>query len=175
MTEPTQPHQQARPDATAVVEEALRKASIAWITVAGAPATAAWCLGVDGVLHVVCGPGEQRLPGLADGVAAQVTLRGDHGGQIVTWTASASRIGPDDPGWAVAAPQLAAKRLNVSGPADQLVGRWARECAIFRLSPTGAAATGAELPRGSGSEAPRPTPAARPTRKPFRLHRVRGA
>jgi len=156
-----------------LVDEAIKKAAVAWVAVDGGPALALWCVPVDGALHFVSGPGEQSAPGLADAATATVTLRGDHGGQIVTWPAEVTRVRPDSEQWATIAPQVAAKRLNASGSTADLVERWAAECVISRLSPAGDPVAGDRLPDGSLAAPPRPTPAARPTRKPFRLHRVR--
>jgi len=80
------------------------------------------------------------------------------------------RIGKE----AVQAPQLAGKRLNASGGAEEVVARWAAGNVLYALRPgDGAVVAGADLPAGSLAEPPRPTPAARPARLPFRLHRVR--
>ncbi len=159
---------------SAVRDEALRKASVAWIAVDGGPAYPVWCLALDGALYVVSGPGEQRAPGLAGADAAVVTLRGDHGGRIVSWPAGVSRLAPGDETWSTVAPQVAAKRLNSPEAAPRLVERWAAECVLNRLVPAaGAVVEGAGLPDDSLAAPPRPTPAARPTRRPFRLHRVR--
>ncbi|MFI5840702.1 hypothetical protein ACIA8K_13430 [Catenuloplanes sp. NPDC051500] len=157
-----------------LVDEALKRASLAWVSVGGRPASAVWCLAVDGVLHVVTGPGEQTAPGLADAAGARVTLRGDHGGAIVEWEAAVSRLSPADEQWETIATQLAGKRLNAPGTAADVVARWAAECVISRLTPvSGEALTGSTLPAGSQAAPPRESPAARPARKPFRLHRVR--
>ncbi|MFI2649191.1 hypothetical protein [Micromonospora fulviviridis] len=157
-----------------LVDEAVKKAAVAWVSVAGGPAYALWCLPLDGALLVVTGPGEQSAPGLADAAEAEVTLRGDHGGRIVTWPARVDRLRPGTEEWETAAPLVAAKRLNASGPSADLVARWASEgCALNRLSPAGTATTGADLPAGSLAEQPRETPVVRATRKPFRLHKVR--
>lgn len=120
--------------------EAARKAAIAWLTVADRPPAAVWCLPRDGLLYVVAGPGEQSVPGLAElppGSTVGLTLRGDHGGRIVHAPARADRIPPDDPDWAELAGALAAKRLNTPGPAAAQRDRWARECAVVRLTPLG--------------------------------------
>ncbi|WP_033343769.1 hypothetical protein [Catenuloplanes japonicus] len=157
-----------------LVDEVLKKAAVAWVSAGGRPASAVWCLAVDGVLHVVSGAGEQAAPGLADAATARVTLRGDHGGAVVEWEAAVSRLTPADPAWDDVATQLAGKRLNASGSAAELVARWAKECAISRLTPVpDEALTGAALPASSQAAPPRESPAARPARKPFRLHRVR--
>jgi hypothetical protein len=158
-----------------LIEEAAKKAAVAWLTVPdGANGALAWCYWADSALYVVTGPGEQDIAGLAAASEAQVTLRGDHGGQIVTWSATVRRVAPDSPEWTVIAPQLAGKRLNATGPAEQLVQRWAAQCAVLALTPhDGPLAAGDQLPTESLAEPPRPTPAARLPRRPFRLHRVR--
>jgi hypothetical protein len=153
-----------------LVEEAARKAAIAWFSVDGGPARALWCLTVDGDICLVLGPGEQELPGLAEATAVAVTLRGDHGGNIATFPVTVTRVRPESQRWESVATQLAGKRLNSSGTNEQVVQRWAREASIWALSPAGEPA-----PRDSSGELapPRPTPAVTATPKPFKLHRVR--
>lgn len=152
-----------------LVQEAAKKASIGWFAVDGGPAYALWCLAVEGDIFVVTGDGEQDLPGITEESSVAVTLRGDHGGNIVTFPAAVSRVRPEMELWETIAPQLAGKRLNSSGNAEQVVRRWASACAIWRLSPSGGPLP---LDSSSTSAAPRPTPAANATRKPFKLHRV---
>lgn len=158
-----------------LVDEAMKKAAVAWLTVPGAgPAYAVWCVWIDGALYVVSGPGEQAAPGLAEATTAHVTARGDHGGRIVTWPAEVSRItfGTDE--WDAVASQLAGKRLNARGTAEEVVTRWAAGCVVSRLTPAGAPTeAGPTLPDASLAAPPTPTPAARVARRPFRLHRVR--
>lgn len=158
-----------------VVDEAIRKAAVAWVSVDGGPAHALWCMPLDGTLVVVSGPGEQAAPGLATATAAVVSLRGDHGGQIVAWRAAVSRLTPGTEEWDVVTPQLAGKRLNAPGGATELVQRWVQAGdAVNRLTPVDdAPATGADLPDSSQAAAVRDSPARRPVRKPFKLHRVR--
>jgi hypothetical protein len=157
-----------------LVDEAMKKAAVAWVAVAGQPARALWCMPLDGALYLVSGPGEQSAPGIGEATEATVTLRGDHGGRIVTWSAEVTRVEPGTEEWEAVAPQLAAKRLNASGTAEALVARWSGGCVISRLTPAGEPVeAGASLPTGSQAAVPRPTPAARRTAKPFRLHRVR--
>lgn len=159
----------------ALIDEAMKKAAIAWVSVADQPALALWCLPLTGSLYLVTGPGEQSAPGLDTATVASVTLRGDHGGRIVTWRAEVSRVEPGTEEWQTVAPQLAAKRLNTPGTAEALAARWAAECLVSRLTPADVPVeAGAGLPDGSLAAAPRPTPAARRTPNPFRLHRVRG-
>ncbi|MFI6130334.1 hypothetical protein [Micromonospora sp. NPDC051141] len=157
-----------------LVDEAVKKAAVCWVGVGDGPAYALWCLPLDGALLVVTGPGEQAAPGLADTEAAEVTLRGDHGGRIVSWPARVGRLRPGTEEWDTVAPLVAAKRLNASGSATELVARWAAEgCALNRLTPAGTAVSGADLPDGPSTEQPRPASVVRAVRKPFRLHRVR--
>ncbi|WP_229402750.1 hypothetical protein [Micromonospora okii] len=159
---------------TPLVDEAVKKAAVAWVGVAGEPARALWCVPADGSLLVVSGPGEQAAPGLAEAAEAHVTLRGDHGGRIVTWPARVTGVAPDTEEWAALAPTVAAKRLNAPGPTADLVARWAADgCALVRLTPAGEPVAGDGLPDDSLAEPPRETPAVRAVRKPFRLHRVR--
>jgi hypothetical protein len=157
-----------------LVDEAVKRAAVAWISVAGAPARALWCLPLDGALYVISGPGEQPDIGLAAGVPVTVTLRGDHGGRIVDWPAEVTPVDPGSELWESVAGQVAAKRLNAPGGPAELVRRWVAECRLFRLAPADApAVTGDALPDGSLAEPPRPTTVTRGTRRPFRLHRVR--
>lgn len=155
-----------------LVDEAMKKAAVVWLTVPGAgPAYPVWCVWIDGALYVVSGPGEQPAPGLAETGQAAVTARGDHGGRIVTWPAAVTRLDPATGEWATIAPQVAGKRLNASGTAEQTVARWADGCVVTRLTPTDAPLE--PLPADSLAEPPRPSPATRRTKNPFRLHRVR--
>jgi hypothetical protein len=158
-----------------VVDEAIKKATLAWVAVADGPDLALWCMPLDGALHVVSGPGEQTAPGLADADHATVILRGDHGGRIVTFEARVERLTPGGEEWDTITPQLAGKRLNASGTADALIARWVETgCAVVRLIPTDEPErAGADLPDVSLAEPPRDSPARVPVRRPFKLHRVR--
>ena len=126
---------------------------------------------------MVTGPGEQYAPGLAEASRATVRLRGDNGGLIVVSAMTVTRLLPGGDDWAAVAPQLAGKRLNASGSADEIVARWVETgCAIVRLTPAGETPVAApDLPTTSGAAPPRDTPARVETRRPFRLHKVRGA
>ncbi|WP_030443197.1 hypothetical protein [Actinoplanes subtropicus] len=160
---------------SAVLEEALKKAALAWVSVGDGPAVGVWCLPLDGSLIVVTGPGEQFAPDLAGASRATVRLRGDNGGLIVIAEMTATRLRPGTEEWSTVAPQLAQKRLNASGTADEVVARWAETgCAVVRLTPE-QDKTAPDLPADSGAAVPRPTPARNETRRPYRLHRVRGS
>ncbi|HEU4348315.1 MAG TPA: hypothetical protein VFR35_11055 [Actinoplanes sp.] len=153
----------------------MKKAAVAWIAVGDAPALGLWCMPLDGALIVVSGPGEQSAPGLAEAREATVRLRGDHGGLIVICEAAVERLQPGSEDWTTVAPQLANKRLNASGTAEDLIARWVDTgCAILRLTPlTDTTIARPDLPDTSGAVPPRETPARVEVRRPFRLHRVR--
>ncbi|WP_205650100.1 hypothetical protein [Actinoplanes solisilvae] len=161
---------------SAVLEEALKKAALAWISIGDGAALALWVMPLDGSLIVVSGEGEQFAPGLDSASRATMRLRGDNGALIVITEATVTRLTPGSDEWTEVAPQLAAKRLNASGTADDVVARWASTgCAVVRLTPvtdeTPLAAP--DLPSDSGAAEPRETPARVETRRPFRLHRVK--
>ncbi|MFI5493075.1 hypothetical protein [Actinoplanes sp. NPDC051859] len=160
---------------TELVAEAIKKAGIAWISVDGQPARGLWVMPHDGGLVVLSGPGEQAAPRLAEAATAQVRLRGDTGGLIVITEARVERLTPGTDAWTEIAPQVAAKRLNAAGTAEEQVARWAEAgCALVRLTPADTAPIAApDLPTEAGAAPPRETPARVPVRRPFRLHRVR--
>jgi hypothetical protein len=155
----------------ALIEEAAKKAAVAWLSVpGGGPDYLVWTIWIDGAFFVVSGPEEQAAPGLAEAGRVEVSLRGDHGGRIVTCPADVSTVEPAGPEWTAIAPQLAGKRLNAPGTTDETVQRWARANVISKLTPAGELEP---LPSSSLAAAPRPTPATRLPKRPFRLHRVR--
>jgi hypothetical protein len=160
---------------TAVLDEAMKKAALAWISVRDTPALGLWCMPLEGSLIVVSGPGEQFAPGLADATQAVVRLRGDNGGLIVVSEMAVVRVLPGSEDWETVAPQLAAKRLNASGTAEEMVERWVSSGAtIVRLTPNQEKPTVApDLPADSGAEPLRETPAVVRVKRPFKLHKVR--
>lgn len=141
----------------ALVEEATKKSGLIWVRGTG-PARALWHVWHEGAAHLVGdGPGEQPLPaGLTDGSTAEVTVRSkDKGGRLVAWTASVAVPAPHSEEWEAAVAELKGKRLNAPD-AEHVPERWARECRVLRLTPTGART---ELPDTSGAAAPLPSPA----------------
>ncbi|PAZ16557.1 hypothetical protein CLM62_07495 [Streptomyces sp. SA15] len=147
----------------ALVEEATKKSGLIWVKGPGGPARALWHVWHDGAACLVGdGPGEQPLPGLADGTEAEVTVRSkDKGGRLVSWAAKVVELAPASEEWEAAVAELKGKRLNAPD-AETMTERWARECRVLRLEPTG---TTTPLPAGSLAEAPLPTPAT--TRQPI--------
>ncbi|MEU4170671.1 hypothetical protein AB0F46_27810 [Streptomyces sp. NPDC026665] len=156
----------------ALVEEATKKSGLIWVRGAGAPSQsgpgdegptrALWHVWHDGAACLVGdGPGEQPLPGLADRGQAVVTVRSkDKGGRLVTWSATVVELAAGTPEWEAAVGELKGKRLNAPD-GEAMPERWARECRVLRLEPTGATAG---LPEGSLAEPPLPTPVT--TRRP---------
>ncbi|MGW0392622.1 hypothetical protein ACWDYJ_17330 [Streptomyces sp. NPDC003042] len=140
----------------ALVEEASKKSGLIWVRGAGAD-RALWHAWVDGAAHVLGdGPGEQPFPGLADGAAAEVTVRSkDKGGRLVAWTAAVRELVPGSEPWDAAVSELKGKRLNAPD-SERMTERWARECRLLRLEPV---AVAERLPAGSLAAAPLPCPA----------------
>ena len=153
-----------------LIVEATKKASIVWVEVAPTPPRAMWCTWSADAVCVVCGPAEQPDPGLGDVEKCSVTCRGDHGGRIVTFSATVDKLVPGTETWTEVAAALAAKRLNAVGDTQQ---RWAEHNAIYRLVPTAAMTAGDQLPDTALAAEMVPTPATTATRQPFRLHRVK--
>ncbi len=147
----------------ALVEEATKKSGLVWVQGPDAPARALWHVWHEGAACLVGdGPGEQPLPGLADGAEARVTVRSkDKGGRLVSWTARVTQLAPGTEAWDAAVAELKGKRLNAPD-GEAITDRWARECRVLRLEPTGATAP---LPDDSLSEPPLPSPAI--TRRPI--------
>ncbi|MFI7384298.1 hypothetical protein [Streptomyces sp. NPDC049813] len=120
----------------ALVEEATKKSGLIWVQGTAGPERALWHVWHEGAaLLVGDGPGEQPLPGLADGGTATVTVRSkDKGGRLVGWRAKVVELGAGTEAWEGAVAELKGKRLNaVDG--EGMPARWARECRVVRLEP----------------------------------------
>jgi hypothetical protein len=166
MTEPAP----AAPPVHPLVAESMRKAALAWLTVPGERAIAAWVLWHGDALYVVHGGGEQPLPGLDTVTSCQVTVRsGDNGARIVGWQAWVSRVQPGGEEWGTVVPLLLGKRLNLPEP-NGAEERWATGSTVSRLTP--ASRPDATLPDGSLAESPALTPATTPAKVPYTLHRT---
>ncbi|MXM65206.1 hypothetical protein GR925_17585 [Streptomyces sp. HUCO-GS316] len=154
----------------ALVEEATKKSGLIWVKGPVGPARALWHVWHEGAACLVGdGPGEQPLPGLADGAGAEVTVRSkDKGGRLVSWAAKAVELTPGSPLWEATVAELKGKRLNAPD-GEAMTARWQRECRVLRLEPTGVRAP---LPHGSLAEAPLPSPATTRQPIPAGLHRL---
>ncbi|MFE5207824.1 hypothetical protein [Streptomyces sp. NPDC056600] len=149
----------------ALVEEAAKKSALVWVRPTGSaegPERALWHVWHDGAVCVAGdGPGEQPLPGLADGGQAVLTVRSkDKGGRLVSCRAAVTELAAGSDAWEEAVGELKGKRLNAPD-AEEMPRRWARECRVLRLEPLGAA-----LPAPEGALAAAPLPTTATTREP---------
>src|SRR6476646_4034994 len=78
-----------------LIEEAAKKAAIAWVAVDGGLDYAVWCLPLDTGLLVVSCPGERDLPRVETVSAVNGSLRGDQGGGIVQYPVTVQRVRPE--------------------------------------------------------------------------------
>ncbi|MFF7731006.1 hypothetical protein [Streptomyces sp. NPDC008001] len=148
----------------ALIEEATKKSGLIWVQGPEGPARALWHVWHEGAVHVVGGPGEQPLDGLglADGGSATVTVRSkDKGGRLVSWAARVAELPAGGEAWEAAVAELKAKRLNAPD-AERIAERWAKDCRVLRLEPSGATAP---LPDTALTARPLPSPAT--TRRPM--------
>jgi 8-oxo-dGTP diphosphatase len=118
----------------AVIADATRRAGLLWLSVPGQDRPyPAWHIWSSGAAYLVTGPGEQPLPGLADGGLVAVTaVAKDPGGHLVTWQARVHRVAPGSPEWDSVAGPLEAGRLN---PPSGVSGPGAAGGAVYRLAP----------------------------------------
>ncbi|NLU67294.1 hypothetical protein [Streptomyces sp. HNM0574] len=147
----------------ALVEEATKKSGLIWVRGPEGPSRSLWHVWHDGAVCLVGdGPQEQPLEGLglADGGSATVSVRSkDKGGRLVAWPARVRELRPGTEQWDEAVGELKGKRLNAPD-AETVPERWARECRVLRLEPTGGPSEKpGGMPEGSHARAPLPTPA----------------
>ncbi|MFJ2575609.1 hypothetical protein [Kitasatospora aureofaciens] len=151
----------------ALLEEAAKKSGLLWVRADGQEhARPVWHAWYDGAVVVVGDGAEQPLHGLVAGSGAVVTVRSkDKGGRLTGWRARVTELASHSEAWLGAVEELKGKRLNAPDT-DTIADRWARECRVLRLEPTGPLAErpGA-MPDGSHAAEPMPTPAT--TRKPI--------
>ncbi|WEH15463.1 hypothetical protein [Streptomyces sp. VNUA24] len=153
----------------ALVEEATKKSGLVWVRGGealpgrAAPSRALWHVWHEGAACLVGdGPGEQPFPDLVDGGAAVVTVRSkDKGGRLVAWAARVVELAPGSPAWEAAVAELKGKRLNAPD-GEAMPARWARECRVLRLEPTGTT-----IPAPDGDQAQPPLPTSATTRAPI--------
>ncbi|WKK26057.1 hypothetical protein QZH56_10940 [Streptomyces olivoreticuli] len=155
----------------ALIEEATKKSGLIWVQGPTGPSRALWHVWHEGAAHLVGGPGEQPLEdlGLTDGARATVTVRSkDKGGRLVTWTALVVEPAVRGEEWTSAVAELKGKRLNAPD-AERIEERWATECRVLRLEPTGSTV---ELPSGALAVVPLPTAATTRLPMPAALPRL---
>jgi hypothetical protein len=160
--------------AAALVDEAAKRSGLIWVRASGSPEPARplWHVWQDGVAYVLTGGIEQPMPAGLDvpGAQAEITLRSkDKGSRLVTVEAAVSRVGAGSPDWDALVPALTAKRLN-SPDGEQAPVRWARECVLLRLTPTGEyVETPDDRSTGSHAAPPPATNATTPVPAPWQL------
>lgn len=158
-----------------LVEEATKKSELVWLSyrgLEGQSARPAWHVWHKGAVYVVFDGSEQAMPGLDEADSAIVAVRSkDTGGLLVAWRAAVELVPPGSPAWNEVVPLLVGKRLN-NRDGDAAAERWARECKVARMVPTGELV---ESPQdfdwSSRAEAPAPSKATTETRVPITLHR----
>ncbi len=159
------------PAPAALIEEASKKSGMAWISVPGhGRAYAVWHAWLDGAAYVLSGASEQPLPGIENAATVDVTVRSkDKQHRLVVWEAAVSTVEPGSDEWSAVTPTLLGKRLNLPD-GEAAVDRWARECTLHKLTPTG---TVLEDPDNRSSDAhvapPAPTPATTKPARPWHL------
>lgn len=154
----------------ALVADATNKAGLIWVRAAGPHhrAQPMWHVWHDGAVYVLTGGSEQPVPeGLTD--QAFVSVPGKNNGpRLVTFEAGVEVVDPSSEAWAAVEPMLLSGRLNLTDT-ETAPQRWAQECTLWRLTPTGGIAETPDEPTtGSHAAAPPPTPAR--TRVPRPLH-----
>lgn len=153
----------------ALVEEATKKSGLVWVRPAGERqhAQPVWHLWYEGSAYVLTGGIEQEMPALAD--RAYVTVRSkDKGSRLVTWVADVEVVAPGSEQWTAVVPNLLGKRLNLPD-GEAAAQRWARECVLYRLTPTGDVTETPDNPTTHSHAVPPPPSPAR-TRVPRPLH-----
>lgn len=156
----------------ALLDEALKKSSLVWLSLSGR-SHGRWHAWLDGRVYLLTGPGEQPDPGLAEGADVRVVVCSkDDGRHLLTADADVSLLGRADADWAAATAELARLRLNLPDPAGAPVRWTAAEFVIYRLAPRlPLVELPGHLPDDSRRRAPSPTPATTAGAPPRVLHR----
>ena len=166
--------------AQTLIEEAAKKSGLVWVLAIGSTTAdgreqPVWHVWHDGSVYVLTGGLEQPAPGGIDRLAddesarASVTARGKGpSGRVLTFETTVEKVTPDSEEWAALVPALVSGRLNLPDGADA-PQRWARECALWRLRPTGTIIESAAEPNTASHAAPPPPTPAR-SRVPRPLH-----
>jgi hypothetical protein len=158
------------PVAAALIDEAAKKSDLLWVRAPDGHGRSrpVWHVWQDGAGYVLSGGIEQPVP---DDIVdrAVVTLRSkDKRARLVSFEASVTVLAPESEAWTSIVPALRAKRLNLPD-AEQAISRWARECAVWRLDPTGVMLETPDDPSVESHATPPPPTRAR-SRVPRPLH-----
>ncbi len=159
-------------DAAALIEEGMKKTGLVWVRAAGGGrrAQGMWHLWQDGSVFVLTGGLEQPAPeGLVADGTAHVTARAkDKNARVVTFETTVETIAPGSEDWEAIVAALMPKRLNLPD-GDAAPARWANECTLWKLRPTGEVIETADEPNTASHAAPPPPSPAR-SRVPRPLH-----
>jgi hypothetical protein len=156
-----------------LIDEATRRSGLVWLDLPAGPRPA-WHVWQDGAAFVVTGGLEQPLPGLLDVKHVTVTVPSkDNRSRLISWLATCTRVEPGTAEWDAVVPTLQAARLNLPD-GEHAAERWARDCAVVRLSPTGQVLDApGRVPNGPAAAAPPPSAATTVGRLPGMLGRRR--
>ncbi len=157
----------------ALVEELMKKSDLCWLRPAGADRDhVVWHIWHDGAAYLVSGGSEQPAPGIDTAETATVVARSkDSRQRMLAWQARVSTVRPGDPEWDGVVGALVSARLNLRDM-DTAAQRWAAECVVTRLAPTGVLQEKpGVMPYGDLAAAPLPTPATTRRGLPRVLHR----
>src|SRR5205823_13608567 len=93
----------------------------------------------------------------------------DRGSRLVTWVADVEVVVPDSDQWHAVVPNLLGKRLNLPD-GEAAAQRWAAECVLYRLTPTGDVTETPDQPTTHAhAVAPPPSPARSRVPRPLHL------
>lgn len=164
-----------------LIEEAAKKSGLVWVVAVGATTAhvrqqPVWHVWHEGAVYVLTGGLEQPVPGGLDLLAddnsarANVTARGKGpSGRVLTFETTVDKVSPGSEEWESLVPALVSGRLNLPDGANA-PQRWAAECTLWRLRPTGTIVeTAAEASPASHAAPPPPTPARSRVPRPLHL------
>ena len=164
----------------ALIEDAMKKSGLVWVVAVGATTAdgreqPVWHVWHDGAVYVLTGGLEQPVPGGIDLLAddessrARVTARGKGpSGRVLTVETTVEKVAAGSEEWEALVPSLVSGRLNLPDGEDA-PRRWATECTLWRLRPTGTIVETAAEPDTASHAAPPPPTRAR-SRVPRPLH-----
>lgn len=154
------------------IDDAMKKTGLVWVraTGRGHRAIGLWHLWQDGTVYLLTGGIEQPAPdGFAAGATAQVTARAKgKNARVLSFETNVEAVPPDAGEWSTITAALVPKRLNLPD-GEAAPQRWARECTVWRLRPTGVIVETAQEPN-TASHAAVPPPSPARTRVPRPLH-----
>lgn len=121
------------------VDAALDKGAIAWLTTVDEKqrkhTKPIWYGYQRGIVYVLTGPGEQAIPGLAEGTTVKLAVRSKEKQSLVGEMDCSVRLLPKGLEWvAIARDILLGRRLNLTD-GDQAVDRWGKNAEIYVLTP----------------------------------------